>query len=372
MGSGNSKRSQRQDSLSSRSDSSVSSEKGSFFLYGQESYSYPPQQICSSDFAYPQPRCYSQTPPDTPIHGGSRKEPTLADEFTCIEQVVEALALAGLESCKLIVGIDFTRSNQWTGAESFGGRSLHAIGFQPNPYEQVITTIGKTLGVFSNDNLIPCYGFGDASTRDRNVFSFYPDGRSCNGFEEVLSRYREIVPHIKFSGPTSFAPIIEMAMAVVDQDIGKFHVLVIIADGQVTEGVDIRVVSPQETMTHHAINQARFFPLSIILVGVGDGPWELEEFCNTPYPYGAPFNFVDFTEIMSKNVEQNQKEAEFVHSALMELPLRYKAFLERDMLRTMRLRRRGIANRTALPPPVLVSNRPQSATSSTLDEQVDL
>jgi len=39
-----------------------------------------------------------------------------------------------------------------------------------------------------------------ASTHDQDVFSFYPDERICNGFEEVLSRYREIVPNIKLAG----------------------------------------------------------------------------------------------------------------------------------------------------------------------------
>jgi len=35
------------------------------------------------------------------------------------------------------------------------------------------------------------------------------------------------------SGPTSFAPIVEMAMTIVEQSGGQYHVLVIIADGQV-------------------------------------------------------------------------------------------------------------------------------------------
>ncbi|OIV95394.1 hypothetical protein TanjilG_06263, partial [Lupinus angustifolius] len=60
------------------------------------------------------------------------------------------------------------------------------------------------------DNLIHCFGFGDALTHDQDVFSFYLDERICNRFEEVLSRYREIVPHIQLAGPTSFAPVIEM------------------------------------------------------------------------------------------------------------------------------------------------------------------
>lgn len=65
------------------------------------------------------------------------------------------------------------------------------------------------------------------------MFGFYEGGRPCNGFEEVLSRYRDIVPHLRLSGPTSFAPIIEMGMSVVEQSGGQYHVLLIIADGQV-------------------------------------------------------------------------------------------------------------------------------------------
>lgn len=35
------------------------------------------------------------------------------------------------------------------------------------------------------------------------------------------------------AGPTSFAPIIEMARTIVEQSGGQYHVLLIIADGQV-------------------------------------------------------------------------------------------------------------------------------------------
>lgn len=39
-----------------------------------------------------------------------------------------------------------------------------------------------------------------ASTHDQDVFSFYSEERFCNGFEEVLARYREIVPQLKLAG----------------------------------------------------------------------------------------------------------------------------------------------------------------------------
>lgn len=75
--------------------------------------------------------------------------------------MTQALAQAGLESSNLIVGIDFTKSNEWTGARSFHRKSLHHLGDALNPYEQAISIIGRTLSEFDEDNLIPCYGFGD-------------------------------------------------------------------------------------------------------------------------------------------------------------------------------------------------------------------
>lgn len=47
------------------------------------------------------------------------------------------------------------------GARSFSRKSLHHIGETLNPYEQAISIIGKTLAAFDEDNLIPCFGFGD-------------------------------------------------------------------------------------------------------------------------------------------------------------------------------------------------------------------
>ena len=99
------------------------------------------------------------------------------------------------------------------------------------------------------------------TTHDREVFSFHPDQSPCHGFNEVLACYRKIVPHLRLAGasstyrfifyvaetetysdsfvsvfpvgPTSFAPIVEAAVDIVERSRGQYHVLVIIADGQV-------------------------------------------------------------------------------------------------------------------------------------------
>ncbi|KAF3548411.1 hypothetical protein DY000_02003461 [Brassica cretica] len=372
MGGGNSKEDWRQESPSSSSSSWATHQ--SYPQSGPGSYNYPPPPSYSpapspspapSFGAHlPQPPPYSQEegyaypyPPPQP-HPTDRKKfdrrfSKISDNYASLDQVSEALGRAGLESSNLIVGVDFTKSNEWTGAKSFNKKSLHHISNTPNPYEQAITIIGRTLAAFDEDNLIPCFGFGDASTHDQDVFSFYPEGRSCNGFEQVLARYREIVPHLKLAGPTSFAPIIEMAMTVVEQSSGQYHVLVIIADGQVTRSVDTEhgQLSPQEQRTVDAIVKASALPLSIVLVGVGDGPWNMmQEFDdNIPARAFDNFQFVNFTEIMSKNKEQSRKETEFALSALMEIPPQYKATIELGLLGQ---RNGSIQERIPLPPPV--------------------
>lgn len=96
----------------------------------------------------------------------------IADRFQNISQVQTAVRQAGLESSNLILGVDFTKSNTWTGAETFGGRSLHCTEGPPNPYHRVIDVIGRTLEEFDDDRLIPAYGFGDANTGDQACFPF--------------------------------------------------------------------------------------------------------------------------------------------------------------------------------------------------------
>ncbi|KAK7387542.1 hypothetical protein VNO78_28425 [Psophocarpus tetragonolobus] len=330
---------------------------------------YPPQSPYPS-YQTPQHHRTSASAPfydySQPKRKLDKKYSKIADNYRSLDEVTAALANAGLESSNLIVGIDFTKSNEWTGKRSFNRKSLHDIGSGQNPYEQAISIIGKTLSAFDEDNLIPCFGFGDASTHDQDVFSFYSEERFCNGFEEVLTRYRQIIPYLKLAGPTSFAPIIEMAMTIVEQSGGQYHVLLIIADGQVTRSIDTQHgnLSPQEKNTIDAIVKASEYPLSIVLVGVGDGPWDMmREFDdNIPSRAFDNFQFVNFTEIMTRNVDSTRKETDFALSALMEIPSQYKATIELGILGA---RRGHSPDRVALPPPLYGRTSSSISTKST-------
>lgn len=157
---------------------------------------------------------------------------SIANNYKTFNDLKEGLKLAGLESSELIIGIDFTKSNLYNGLISFNGQSLHALNYKiekknnqinqssnsnpnsssqfsnsnlplssnlnlnndmnnnnnsifRNPYEFVLYSICETMSYFDDDNKIPCYGFGDVTTRNQKVFSFKENDEPCHGLEEV-------------------------------------------------------------------------------------------------------------------------------------------------------------------------------------------
>lgn len=255
---------------------------------------------------------------------------SIKDKFETIEEVQEALRKAGLESSNLIIGIDYTISNTSAGKTTFNGQSLHSISpHHLNPYQYAIKILGETLSAFDDDGLIPVFGFGDKQTQDKAVFPFFPD-RVCNGLPEVLRRYEEITPRVQLAGPTSFAPLIREAINVVKRE-RAYHILIIIADGQVTPDSEY---CQAETETKNAIVEASHYPLSIILVGVGDGPWDSAE---EQFDDGLPtrqfdnFQFVNFHKEVSYGGEEFGP-AYFAVAALQEVPEQYEAIRKLELL----------------------------------------
>ncbi|XP_010247209.1 PREDICTED: E3 ubiquitin-protein ligase RGLG1-like [Nelumbo nucifera] len=243
-----------------------------------------------------------------------------------------------------IIGIDFTKSNEWKGTISFGASSLHRIGNSTNPYQEAIQMVSTTIGEFHEEENIPCFGFGDVTTGDKHIFSFYPDQRQCVGFDEVQMRYREIALYLQPAEPTSFAPIIEMAMKVVEESGGRYHVLLIFTDGQVPQQS-----TQKETMD--AIVAASTYPLFIILIGVGDGPWDMmKEFAKKDQDQALHnIQFVSFTEIMSENKCIERKRTKFAEAALKEIRKHHGSTIRRDILGHPS---GGAPNISPLPPPL--------------------
>ena len=99
----------------------------------------------------------------------------------------------------------------------------------------------------------------------------------------------------------------------------------IIADGQVTN----------ERATRRAIVSACQCPLSIIVVGVGDGPWDMMRVFDESLPKRPwdNFHFVEFNEIINEEVRSaDAGELAFAIHSLLEIPDQYNHVRKMGML----------------------------------------
>lgn len=95
-----------------------------------------------------------------------------------------------------------------------------------------------------------------------------------------------------------------------------FHILFIIADGKISD--------ENENESIQAIIDASQYPLSIVVIGVGDGPWNtMIKFDNRLCAMSKfdNFQFVDFHQAIKNSKTPEQA---FALKAFMELPEQYK------------------------------------------------
>ena len=223
--------------------------------------------------------------------GGDQRLIISPDEFD------RRVAGLSIESCSLVVAIDFTRSN----SSNDGATPLHydptaggAADFLTQPYIVALRAVGLSLSRDSLDDnkQYPCYAFGTDTAKSTGLTAFRaPDAagreQECRGLigaeSAVLPRYVKLVRTINdasieydkaagnkvvLSGGTSFAPAIYRACEHIRENEGNYHILLI-----VTDGVPGTQADREETRAAIAF-ASRSFPLSILIVGVGPGEGE--------------------------------------------------------------------------------------------------
>ncbi len=179
-------------------------------------------------------------------------------------------------------------------------------------------------GLFINVHTPPCR-FGDKRTTDQSVFalSAREDAPELPGFAAVLDCYTAVTPTITLDGPTSYAPLIYRAMEHVRSGPkSTFTILLIITDGAVTN----------EEETREAIVAAAELPMSIIVIGVGDGPWDLMHQFDEALPERRFDNlhFMAFDDIMRT---YDGSMVKFAQEALRETPAQYRTVQQMGMLK---------------------------------------
>eukprot|EP01094_Clydonella_sp_ATCC50884_P026912 TRINITY_DN7530_c0_g1_i1.p1 TRINITY_DN7530_c0_g1~~TRINITY_DN7530_c0_g1_i1.p1 ORF type:complete len:632 (+),score=109.72 TRINITY_DN7530_c0_g1_i1:135-2030(+) len=169
-----------------------------------------------------------------------------------------------------MIAIDFTASNK----PCTDPKSLHAVeqGID-NSYERAINAIGDVLKYHHKGQQPKVLGFGGAIAEERVTHCFdlpLKEVEESQGEDDgmsVIDIYRSSVPRIRFAGPSVLSHIIDCAVAQAmgndaDQSI-RYTVLVIITDGDICDARDVADL----------LVEASALPLSIIFVGVGQGPF---------------------------------------------------------------------------------------------------
>jgi hypothetical protein len=176
---------------------------------------------------------------------------------------------AGLEIA-VIVGIDFTRSNEDPRIPS----SLHAFDSstgQPGPsneYVMVMKSVLEILEHYDSDKKFPVFGFGaklpPSKTTTSHCFSCSGDyfAPEVFGVDGVLEAYRNALGTVNLHGPTKFSDLLSLARqyaAPSHESEVKYFVLLIITDG---------VIEDLQQSVDEIVELAQL-PVSIVIVGVG-------------------------------------------------------------------------------------------------------
>jgi hypothetical protein len=166
----------------------------------------------------------------------------------------------------LTVAVDFTGSN----GNPSNPMSLHYVGTNSNSYEIAIRSCGNIVAYYDYDQLFPAYGFGGKFCGNPVVSHCFPlnvnmDNPEIQGIEGIIQAYRNILNQTILYGPTYFHEIINRVVSIVKEDVQaenkmNYNILMILTDGIIDDMDD----------TIDALVEASFYPISVIIVGIGD------------------------------------------------------------------------------------------------------
>ena len=250
----------------------------------------------------------------------------------------------------LSIGIDFTKSNKHPREEG----SLHSIK-GPNDYERAINACANIVGYYDYDQLFPVFGFGakikgSGSRKPSMCFNLnFRENADIKGVDEIIRTYHEIIEKEKltFLGPTKFTPLIKEVIRRIDKkDLFEYHILLILTDGAIDD----------LEKTRDILVEASFLPLSVIIVGIGNGDFnEMKILDGDDVPLTSSKGVVrarDLVQFVPFSKYEND-EKKLAMEVLAEIPrqlVEYYKFnsLDPEKLNNLRKRTKKICNNNPL------------------------
>ena len=108
------------------------------------------------------------------------------DTHMSMEQIQKLAAKNDIQSFQIMVAIDFSNSNAYSGFQSYGGKNMHRM--DNSPYTQCLSSLENVLR-FLPVSSISAYYFGDRETRDETVLPLNKDRQVYETFSQVLEDY---------------------------------------------------------------------------------------------------------------------------------------------------------------------------------------
>lgn len=240
--------------------------------------------------------------------------------YSSIEDVQLELRHKGIDDIILTLGIDYTKSNRFSGKKTFNGKNLHTIDeIQDNPYQQILKLLTKTLEPMLSYNSIYMLGFSDVYTQNNCVFTLnyrnnsnltLLENSALNLSDQVLDLYKKITPKVTLSGPSTLIPLIESSINIYLEK-KKEQILIIITNNDFNkEELD-------------KLLEASIYPISIICIGVGD-----KQFTNFENIKENNFQFADFNKVLL--IENEGEKVHKIFEKLPEIFNRQKIYLGED------------------------------------------
>ena len=191
-----------------------------------------------------------------------------------------------------------------------------------NEYEKAIYLCGNILGYYDYDQKYPTFGIGAINKfiSSQNTPSFFnlnlTNNPEIEKIDNVINTYRKCIKQnqLIFLATTNFAPLIRKVMSNINKNNPfEYHILLILTTGLIDD--------MQETID--TLVDASMLPLSVIIVGIGNGNFaNMERLDGDKYPLTSSKGkkrIRDIVQFVPFSKYQNDKE-KLTMEVLAEIP----------------------------------------------------